>query len=294
MTLLGKIFTLLIFIMSLVFMTFSVMVYATHRNWKIAALNPPPGEDGHNAAALNGKAGLKHQVEDKERTIEGLNAELQALISELERERVARRMAIQNLETKNLAVQDELDTERKQLEAKEAENSQLLEEAKTARDQLADLTKTVSDLEADIKEAREKRDSEFNRVVALNDKLHQNEGVRRRLEERRDQLALQITNLERVMRAHGLTVNTPTTNKPPALDGYVTQVSTKNASLLEISLGSDDGIRVGHELVVFRDKNYLGRIVIRKVDDNRAVAEVIKDTRRGSIRKNDNVTTRIS
>lgn len=291
MTLLGKIFTLLIFIMSLVFMAFSVMVYATHRNWKIVALNPRSTDEGHIKGV---PVGLKHQVEDKQRTIEGLNAELQSLITELERERVARRMAIQNLETKNLAVQGELDTERKQLEAKEAENSQLLEEAKTARDQLADLTKTVSDLKADIKDTLEKRDYEFNRVVALNDKLHQNEGMRRRLEERRDQLALQITNLERVMRAHGLTVNTPIHDKPPVLDGYVTQVSTRNASLLEISLGSDDGIRVGHELVVFRNKTYLGRIVVRKVDDNRAVAEVIKDTRRGSIRKNDDVTTRIS
>lgn len=34
MNLVGKIFVLLIFIMSLVFMSTAVMVYATHRNWK--------------------------------------------------------------------------------------------------------------------------------------------------------------------------------------------------------------------------------------------------------------------
>ncbi|MDP6718144.1 MAG: hypothetical protein QGF59_05810, partial [Pirellulaceae bacterium] len=59
-------------------------------------------------------------------------------------------------------------------------------------------------------------------------------------------------------------------------------------------LGSDDGIRVDHQLVVFRSKSYLGRVVIRKVDTNFAVAEVIKETRRGTIRKGDNVTTRFS
>ncbi len=34
MNLVGKIFTVLIFVMSLVFMAFTVMVYATHVNWQ--------------------------------------------------------------------------------------------------------------------------------------------------------------------------------------------------------------------------------------------------------------------
>ena len=34
MNLVGKIFIVLVFIMSIVFMSFSVMVYATHRDWK--------------------------------------------------------------------------------------------------------------------------------------------------------------------------------------------------------------------------------------------------------------------
>ena len=34
MTLLGKIFTVLILIMSVLFMSFSIMVFATHQNWQ--------------------------------------------------------------------------------------------------------------------------------------------------------------------------------------------------------------------------------------------------------------------
>ena len=37
MTLLGKIFTVLIMVMSVVFMSFSIVVYATHTNWKSEA-----------------------------------------------------------------------------------------------------------------------------------------------------------------------------------------------------------------------------------------------------------------
>src|SRR5688572_10141609 len=42
MNLTGKIFTMLILIMSVLFMAFSVMVFATHRNWKEFADNPTP------------------------------------------------------------------------------------------------------------------------------------------------------------------------------------------------------------------------------------------------------------
>ena len=39
MNLVGKIFTVLIFVMSLVFMTFAIMVYATQKNWKLVVNN---------------------------------------------------------------------------------------------------------------------------------------------------------------------------------------------------------------------------------------------------------------
>ena len=39
MNLVGKIFTVLIFVMSLVFMTFAIMVYATQKNWKLVVDN---------------------------------------------------------------------------------------------------------------------------------------------------------------------------------------------------------------------------------------------------------------
>ena len=40
MTLVGKIFTVLIFVMSIVFMSFAVMTFATHKNWKEYVTNP--------------------------------------------------------------------------------------------------------------------------------------------------------------------------------------------------------------------------------------------------------------
>ena len=46
MNLLGKIFTVLIFVMSIVFMSLSLMVFATHKNWKQAAIGVNPKNPG--------------------------------------------------------------------------------------------------------------------------------------------------------------------------------------------------------------------------------------------------------
>ena len=43
MNLVGKILTVLIFVMSLVFMSFTVAVYSTHRNWRDEVMTPDTG-----------------------------------------------------------------------------------------------------------------------------------------------------------------------------------------------------------------------------------------------------------
>ena len=45
MTLLGKIFTVLILIMSVVFMSFSIMVFQTHQNWHLLVDNENYSEE---------------------------------------------------------------------------------------------------------------------------------------------------------------------------------------------------------------------------------------------------------
>ncbi len=292
MTLLGKIFTMLIFIMSIGFMFVSVMVFATHKNWKLVAINPRKGEALWDERFE--KLGLRYQIEDARNSVAELKRERQIVIDQLERERASRRMAIQHLQTSQNTVTSELNDLRGQLNAATTENAKLLEDLDIKEDRLAALTTEVGGLRTDIQAAQQARDEEFLKVVQITDQLHQYEGMKRRLEERRDQLAMEITARKRVMDKFGLTQWTPLSDVPPVLYGYVTKVSDRSKNLIEISLGEDDGIRINHELVVFRDKSYLGRIKIREVSSNVAVGEVLIDTRKGTIRKGDNVTTRFS
>lgn len=116
-------------------------------------------------------------------------------------------------------------------------------------------------------------------------------GQKARLDERVAQLSESVSRYKRVADAAGITEFDDVENIPPAVDGVVTAVGRGN--LLEISIGSDDGLKKGHTLDVFRGATYLGRVVVREAKPDRSVVEILPEYRRGLIRKNDRVASRI-
>ncbi len=78
---------------------------------------------------------------------------------------------------------------------------------------------------------------------------------------------------------------------PADLHGKILEVSSKD--LVEISIGSDDGLKVGNTLEVFRGSHYLGKIEVLRIDVDRAVGKVLQDYKRGPIQKGDEVASRL-
>jgi serine/threonine protein kinase/WD40 repeat protein len=74
------------------------------------------------------------------------------------------------------------------------------------------------------------------------------------------------------------------------LEGMVTD--SGEGELVEISIGSDDGLRRGDLLDVIRDKTYLGRISVVRLSPDKAVCRI--ESRQGEIRRGDRVTTQIN
>jgi hypothetical protein len=284
MTLLGKVFTVLIFIMSLVFMSFSVVVFATHKNWKMLVTNPTPTEQYG--------LGLQHRLKKEQETNVNLRAELESLKNQVAIEQAARRHALGTLETKLGEAQLRLAEKEGQLRTLQATEGQSAEALNVALKQVEALRAAVSVLRDEIRLAQTDRDEQFNRVVKLTDDIQAALGVQRNLQERQAQLITEVSDMKRVMDAFGLKKDIDTSPLPPPLDGIVTAVSANN--LIEVSLGSDDGLREGHPLEVFRDNNYLGKAVVLKVDPDRAVAQVDEKSQRGLIKVRDRVATRLS
>ncbi len=282
MTLLGKIFTVLIFIASIVLMTVSVMVGASHKNWMTEVKDP-----------ING---LEAKVKLQDGKNEQLKKKVADMESELARERTSRASAIAALTTRALVQQDALDVKEKELADETANSQEFKSRMEQSEARLAQQDTQVKQLRTDLKTIVNDLHSQLATVVTLTDENHALRGSEQILNERASQLADDISRFKKVMDAFGLDKNSLTGHIPPKdIEGRITAVSanqTPDHHMVEVNLGSDDGLRKGHELDVYRGANYLGRLVITEVSTNRSVAQIVPDLNRGPIKESDRVTTR--
>ncbi len=128
MTLLGKILTVLIFIMSIVFMSLSLMVFATHKNWKLVVTNETPGS-----------LGLVQQLNNRTNQVENLKNEIGRLKDQYAAEQVARAYALSALSTKLTQLEQQLqqrETELTNLQGAHTEQTAALQTLETNNNRL--------------------------------------------------------------------------------------------------------------------------------------------------------------
>lgn len=272
MNLIGKIFVVLILAMSLVFMAFAVAVYGTHQNWKKAAQD----------------ATAKRDAAQKE--LEAVNQQKADLLTQIEKEAHAKRESLAKLETEKNSLQAQRDKLSKDVETLSEKDKVAVAALTAAQQNLDRLTKEVEGLRGEIRVSQEDRDKHFEKVVELTDKIHQAQGNLKRLDERRVQLASEVADQGKVLKAHGLSKDTPVDGIPPLVRGKVLAINRDD--MVEISLGKDDGLRAGHKLEVFRGSKYLGRLEVLQSSNDRSVAKIIPGFKKGVIQKDDDVATR--
>ncbi|MFT7642643.1 MAG: cell division protein FtsL [Pirellulaceae bacterium] len=94
MTLLGKIFTVLILLMTVLFMSFSVVVFATHRSWKAVVWNE--------TATATRDMGLHFVVLQKDEEIHSLEKQIKTLNAKLAVEQLARAAVLARIESEKI------------------------------------------------------------------------------------------------------------------------------------------------------------------------------------------------
>jgi len=278
MTLVGKIFTMLILIMSTFFLAMSVMVFATHKNWKEHVLNPTTG--------------LQKQFDLAKQAKIDADAQLTRLKEDLRNEQASRAAALGVLIARNQRLEADLSAKQTELESNSANLTTAAATAKAAQDRLAVLEDEVSKIRADLRKTEEDLDGQVLAVVKLTDDLNQAVALRNSEQEKNTQAVLQIAQMKMVMDAHNLKSDALVSHIPPKVEGVVLEVSDKD--LIEISIGKDDGLKEGHALEVYRGNTYIGRITIRRTAPDRAVGQIIKELQRGQIKRGDRVSTKLS
>lgn len=279
MTILGKFFTVLVFVMSAVFMAFSVMVFVTHKNWRDYAISKDPN-----------KLGLETQVEQQKALVAQLQQKLQQAENILNSEQASRKYALAVMQTKLTQLAKDLQDSESKLTVLVASHGEATATLATNTTRLTALTDQVNTMRGEIRTTEQDRDTQFLAVVNLTDELNQAAGTKVRLEERGKQLSSQLTQFTHLLKVNGISFEYPPKNSPPKITGQVLAVN--RGDLVEISIGGDDGIKENHELDVYRNNEYVGRIVIRRTMPDKAVGQIIPKYMKDRVRQGDNVTTK--
>jgi|YNPBryunderm2012_1023409.scaffolds.fasta_scaffold00878_1 myosin heavy subunit len=288
MNLLGKIFTLLIFIMSLVFMSFAVAVYSTHKNWREMVMLSP-----EEATRLGKPVGLKWQLQQAQKLREEVENQRARLEEELKAEKAARQNDVSKLKeelaemrTANKKLEDDI----KEVTLEKNKATQALGEITALNKKLADDT---TDLWQKWMEAKKERDEISSRLTTASVQLRQAEGELARLKEKLVQVGKQYTDALAVLQLFGLNSD-PDYYKVATVQGMVTAVRANG--LVEISIGADDGVRKGGVLRVIRADGsmYLGQIEVLETQPDRAVCRIVPGSQQGAIQPGDKVRSDLS
>jgi hypothetical protein len=289
MSFLGKVLIAAQIVLSVLFMCASVAVFSLHTNWK---------NKSDKLAADMTQAQTKHtdEVANLNQKIDGLDQEMQAQTERANAE-VGRSQQLQQQvsrltqETDSLNQQLNRQTGISETKSNEAEARQ--EEAQLQRIQVEQLSQTI--------------DAEIQKRVALEDTLNNERQVHAELVAQHEDLEKQVKFLEGVVRANNLSTDREAVESlgepPPPVEGIVRDVrkdQTSRTKFVHITIGSDDGLRVGNLLDVYRtaDRNdgrakYLGKIRLTLVRPDEAVGLVVETSKNGIIEVGDNVTTKL-
>ncbi len=273
MPLLGKVFIYMIFVLSIVFFTTSVLVNSTHINNKEAA------EKASARAAL---------AEEKNTQ---LGEQLLQLQNELAIERLARRSSLAALQSELTSLQADLEQKEKNFIQKTAQVTQLSQSEKVTTAELKARTAENDLLRKQIREAEDNISNILAKYVETKDAMNRLAGNYETLKSRAAQATDDYTAALSQLDILGIDERTPLVAPPAGVNGQVLAVASNG--LVEVSLGRDDGMREGFTLEVTRGGQYLGRVRVTNVRDDKSVAEILTGFRRGAILQGDRVDSKL-
>jgi chromosome segregation ATPase len=184
--LLGKSVIVFIAVVALVSMAFSVMVYATHKDW-VAIINRPqqevkPGEP----------LGLKHQLAEAKDKAQKLETTREALKSQLDNEWLSRRAQLAKLQSELAEIQKERDDLIKREASITQENRQALEQTQQAQKMLDVKIAEIDALREQMTKAYSDRDQGLDQLEKLIDEFNQAQNELERAKANNRQIRRQV------------------------------------------------------------------------------------------------------
>lgn len=192
--------------------------------------------------------------------------------------------------------ESELTSTKETLETTSAQLSEAKSKAETLNLALNESTEKLRALEKELVESKEKmamaeaKLAEVTRTLgerseearAATEKLEALQAERKILDE---QLA---ASQREVNRLNDLIRRKPDKKLPPGISGRVVSVN-RNWGFVVLNIGDKDGLIEGGELIVYRGKEYIGKLRVTSTEAKTAVADIIPDATKAEINIGDEV-----
>lgn len=283
MTTVGKILVVLHLVLSVMFMAFAGAVFTAQRNWM-----KDSAEKAKQLAAVNAKLKDQQSEFERERTdLTTKNDGLKDQVTRLTGEKAALTTQVMTLQTDNekLTAANDIQSDQAKLAAVEAQARKT--EADLQREKNAVAFKSREEL---LKELQDTKDKLFGTELQMRDMV-----------ERHNVVLNDLKTIQMWNRSKGYLTDPKVmvvqSSPPPPLEGKIKDYYKEkkgDRELVEISLGSDDGLTIGHKLTVYNGQGrYLGQIRLTSVQPDKAVGIVTEKAKNTVIQKEDYVTTKL-
>lgn len=286
MTFVGKVLVVVQVALSLCFMALAGAVYTVQTNWK--------AESEKLQETLANRA---REYDDLTQQFTTFRADQNLALNDAVAERDTLKAEAANLQGRLTSAENEL-------RAAQAETKSLTTQVQLAKD---DAQARIEQYRVQYDVNQQLRDQIENYRKSLQDSKDAAFQLRKDLEKSQATIAaLQNELTEAQLKFASIGIDPDTVQPladgnapPPNVNGLVlvTRKSAHdNIEYVEISLGKDDGLREGNQLLVYRLDNggkYLGKIRLMKVNADNAVGTVVEKAKNGIIQRGDHVATKL-
>ncbi len=277
----GKMLVVLQLCLSLLFVCFAGATYSFHEKWRAIAT---AAEAKNSSLKQNLDAALaekNREVAEADKAVVDANNERDSVTAELRTAKQERDTAIGiNEETRQERDKAIAATERATAEAaaRQTETITLRAETASLQNRLVDYLRIV----------REKDNQILDQNTQLKDYQQSEERLVAKLANRNDLLRSEGIDPDKYI---AVSVSAPVEK----IDGVVTgrkQSRSRTQEFVELSIGSDDKIRMDMILSVYRKGEYVCDVRISVVNPDTSIGIVIPSTRRSNTMRGDRVTTK--
>lgn len=283
MNLIGKIFVTVILLLSVIFMILAMATYSTHKNWRTAYEKLKTDNDR-----------LTAQLRQQESAAELRESQLQLQID-------AADQLVRNLQSERTTLVSRTEEIQKEINDLKQSSRDATAAVTSTQANAERLAKQNVGLQQDVIASQQAADRAFQRTVEATSELHDTEVKLQNQEQLAEQLTEQVAGMTMAMREAGIDPATRVGDVVPRVGGYVSLVRRRAGDeTIEITIGSDDGLKKGHTVEVFRTSDtsgqskYLGRAVVLSTNGDRAYARIVPELKKARIQEGDRVATRLN